>query len=455
MTFVAEYLPAIMFLTLALLLFTGFPVAFIRGGISLVFGFIGHELDVFNLVEFYNITARIWGSVAEKPILVAIPMFIFMGTMLEKSGVATELLECLQVLLRRVPGGLAISVTVMGTVMAATTGIVGASVIMMSLLALPVMLDRGYDKRLATATIASSGTLGILIPPSIMLVILANMLAVSVGTLFIAALLPGLMLAGLYVLFILVLCWFKPELAPSIGSDEGPGGAVNLTVMVIKSFLPPVFLMFIVLGSIFLGWATPTEASGVGAFGAVLLAAMKGKLTWATMREVVAEFSMTNVMIFMIFLGATAFSYVFRSLGGDDLIESVFTALDIGPHGVIFIMLAVIFLLGFFFDWIEIILIVLPVFTPIVEGLDLAGHVSAEDLLPWFAIAVAVNLQTSYLTPPFGITLFYMKGIAPPGVRMGHIYAGIIPFVGLQLIGLALVVLFPQIAMWLPHLVYD
>ena len=182
---------------------------------------------------------------------------------------------------------------------------------------------------------------------------------------------------------------------------------------------------------------------------------MKGKLTWATMREVVAEFSMTNVMIFMIFLGATAFSYVFRSLGGDDMIESVFTALDIGPHGVIFIMLAVIFLLGFFFDWIEIILIVLPVFTPIVEGLDLAGHVSAEDLLPWFAIAVAVNLQTSYLTPPFGITLFYMKGIAPPEVRMGHIYAGIIPFVGLQLIGLALVVLFPQIAMWLPHLVYD
>ncbi|MEP1028101.1 MAG: TRAP transporter large permease subunit, partial [Alphaproteobacteria bacterium] len=242
MTFVAEYLPAIMFLTLALLLFTGFPVAFILGGISLVFGFIGHELDVFNLVEFYNITARIWGSVAEKPILVAIPMFIFMGTMLEKSGVATELLECLQVLLRRVPGGLAISVTVMGTVMAATTGIVGASVIMMSLLALPVMLDRGYDKRLATATIASSGTLGILIPPSIMLVILANMLAVSVGTLFIAALLPGLMLAGLYVLFILVLCWFKPELAPSIGSDEGPRGAVNLTVMVIKSFVPPVFL---------------------------------------------------------------------------------------------------------------------------------------------------------------------------------------------------------------------
>ena len=453
--FLADHLPEAMFLTLALLLFSGFPVAFILGGVALLFGLIGHALGAFNLVEFFNIAARVWGSVAAQPILVSIPMFIFMGTMLEKSGIGTELLRCLQVLLRRVPGGLAISVTLMGTIMAATTGIVGASVIMMSLLALPMMLERGYDKRLATATIASSGTLGILIPPSIMLVILANLLACSVGTLFVAAIFPGLILAGLYMAFIFVICCLKPELAPKLPAADGPTDPRALAAMILTSFLPPVFLIVVVLGSIFAGVATPTEASGVGAFGAMLLAAVKRKLTLKTMREVIAEFSMTNVMIFMIFIGATAFSYVFRSLGGDGVIDSVFEHLNLPPGGVIFVMLAAIFVLGFFFDWIEIILIVLPVFTPIVEGLDLGSHVSRADLLPWFAIAVAVNLQTSYLTPPFGITLFYMKGIAPPGVRMTHIYAGIIPFVILQLIGLGLVVAFPQIALWLPHQVFN
>lgn len=439
-----------MFLALAALMFTGYPVAFVLGGTALWFSLIGYYLDVFSLIELYNITARIWGSIAEKPILVAIPMFIFMGTMLEKSGVATDLLHCLQVLLRHFPGGLAISVTLMGTILAATTGIVGASVIMMTLLALPVMLDRGYQIELSTGTIAASGTLGILIPPSIMLVILADLLAVSVGTLFVAAIIPGLILSGLYVLYISVFCAVNPKLAPPLAKREGPSGWAELATMIFRSFLPPVFLIVLVLGSIFFGWATPTEAGGVGAFGAILLAFAKGNLNFPIVKEVVERFSKTNVMIFMIFIGATAFSYVFRSLGGDDIIAAFFEHTGFGPAGVVFFMLITVFLMGFFFDWIEIILIVLPVFTPILENLDLGGHVAPEDFLVWFAILIAVNLQTSYLTPPFGYALFYMKGAATPGVTMQHIYRGIVPFVALQLLGLAIIVMFPALVLWAP-----
>lgn len=441
-----------MFLALAALMFTGYPVAFVLGGTALWFSLIGYYLDVFSLIELYNITARIWGSIAEKPILVAIPMFIFMGTMLEKSGVATDLLHCLQVLLRRFPGGLAISVTLMGTILAATTGIVGASVIMMTLLALPVMLDRGYQIELSTGTIAASGTLGILIPPSIMLVILADLLAVSVGTLFVAAIIPGLILSGLYVLYISVFCAVNPKLAPPLAKREGPSGWAELATMIFRSFLPPVFLIVLVLGSIFFGWATPTEAGGVGAFGAILLAFAKGNLNFPIVKEVVERFSKTNVMIFMIFIGATAFSYVFRSLGGDDIIAAFFEHMGIGPAGIVFFMLITVFLMGFFFDWIEIILIVLPVFTPILDTLDLGGHVAPEDFLVWFAILIAVNLQTSYLTPPFGYALFYMKGAATPGVTMQHIYRGIVPFVVLQLIGLAIIVMFPALVLWVPSM---
>lgn len=449
---VLDLLPIFMFATLAVLMFTGYPVAFVLGGTALGFGLIGYYLDVFSLIEFYNITARIWGGVAEKPILVAIPMFIFMGTMLEKSGVATDLLYCLQVLLRRVPGGLAISVTLMGTILAATTGIVGASVIMMTLLALPVMLNRGYQIELSTGTIAASGTLGILIPPSIMLVILADLLAVSVGTLFVAAIIPGLILSGLYVLYICVFCAMKPKLAPALPKSEGPSGWAELATMIFRSFLPPVFLIVLVLGSIFFGWATPTEAGGVGAFGAILLAFAKGNLNFPVVKEVVERFSKTNAMIFMIFLGATAFSYVFRSLGGDDIIAVFFEHMDMGPAGIVLFMLITVFLMGFFFDWIEIILIILPVFTPILETLDFGEHVAPEDFLVWFAILIAVNLQTSYLTPPFGYALFYMKGAATPGVTMQHIYRGIVPFVALQLIGLTLIALFPALVLWVPSM---
>ena len=453
----ADYLPLMMFAALALLLFTGYPVAFILGGVGLAFGFIGMAFGdfYFSFIQFFNLVPRLWGEggggIAANLILTAIPMFIFMGTMLEKSGVATDLLRCLQVLLRRVPGGLALSVTILGTVMAATTGIIGASVVMMTLLALPEMIRRGYNMPLATGTIASSGTLGILIPPSIMLVIMADLLARSVGNLFFAAFLPGLMLAVFYMIYIFVLCRLKPELAPPLPDDMGPDSTAGLVKMVLRSFIPPVFLVFLVLGSILFGWAAPTEAAGVGAAGATVLAIMNRKLTWSVLKDVVERSALTNAMIFGIFIGASCFSYVFRSLGGDDLVIDLVESLGFGSWGLLILLMAIVFMLGFFFDWLEITLIVLPVFAPIVALLDFGDHVTGTDVIYWFAILMAVNLQTSFLTPPFGFALFYMKGAAPPGVNINQIYKGIIPFVILQLIGLGLVMAFPDIALWLPR----
>ena len=449
-----DYLPIMMFAALAILLFSGFPVGFVLGGVGLAFGFVGMYFDVFSQIELFNLVLRIWG-IADNLVLVAIPMFIFMGTMLERAGVAADLLHCLQVLLRRTPGGLALAVTVMGTILAATTGIIGASVVMISLMALPVMIERRYNTELATGTIAASGTLGILIPPSIMLVIMADLLGRSVGTLFVAAVFPGLILSGLYFAYIFTLCRLKPEFAPPLPKEMGPQTPGELFLLLLRGFIPTVFLILLVLGSIVLGWATPTEAAGVGAGGAVLLAVINRKLTWKVLKEVVERTAITNGMIFFLFVGATAFSYVFRSLGGDDLIEDLIYALGVGPWGILFILMGVAFLLGFFFDWIEITLIVLPVFAPILAGLDFGEHLPRAEVVYWFAILLAVNLQTSFLTPPFGFALFYMKGVAPPEVKIQQIYRGIIPFVMLQLVGLGLVIGFPEIAMWLPRTILN
>jgi tripartite ATP-independent transporter DctM subunit len=449
------YLPLFMFAALGVLLFSGYPVAFVLGGIGLAFGFIGMAFGTFHFIQFFSLELRIWGGIAESLVLTAIPMFIFMGTMLERSGVASDLLHCLQVLLRRVPGGLALSVTIMGTVMAATTGIIGASVVMMTLLALPVMVQQNYNKPLATGTIAASGTLGILIPPSIMLVIMAELLARSVGNLFVAAIIPGFMLAGFYMLYILVLCGFKPQLAPPLAAEEGPDTNVGILLMVVRSFIPPLFLVFLVLGSILFGWATPTEAAGVGGAGAILLAILKRRLTFSVLKDVLERSALTGGMLFGIFLGATCFSYVFRALGGDDLVIGMVEHLGLGPWGLLLVLMALVFFLGFFFDWIEITLIVLPVFAPIVAELDFGDHVARIDVVYWFAILLAVNLQTSFLTPPFGFALFYMKGVAPPEVRIQHIYKGIVPFVMLQLVGLGLVLAFPDLALWLPRVLLN
>ena len=446
-------LPIFMFISLAILLFSGFPVAFILGGVGLMFGFIGIYYDVFSLIEFFNILSRIWGGVCENLILVAIPMFIFMGTMLEKSGVAKDLLYALQVLLRSVPGGLALSVTIMGTIMAATTGIIGASVVMMTLLALPVMLERNYDKSLATGTIAASGTLGILIPPSIMLVIMADLLAISVGTLFVASVMPGLMLAMLYFVYLFFRTRLNPSLAPALPSNIGPTNLKGKLSLILKSFIPPIALIIFVLGSIFAGIATPTEAAGVGALGSIILAVFNKRLNFKVLKDVTERSALTGAMIFGIFIGATAFSYVFRSLGGDDLIHAFVNEMGFGPWGILFVMMGLVFLLGFFFDWVEITLIVLPLFAPIMQELDFGNHVPSEMIIPWMAVLLAVNLQTSFLTPPFGFALFYMKGVAPPEVRIQTIYKGIIPFVLLQLLGLALIIKFPEIALWLPNII--
>ena len=447
----AQMLPILMFAALAMLLFSGYPVAFVLGGVGLAFAGLGILFDAFSALQLFNLLPRIWGGIAENLILTAIPMFIFMGTMLEKSGVANDLLHCLQVLLRRVPGGLALSVTIMGTVLAATTGIVGASVVMMTLLALPVMVQRNYNKALATGTIAASGTLGILIPPSIMLVIMADLLSKSVGNMFFAAFLPGMMLSILYFIYIYAISHLKPSLAPPLPDDVGPQTPGALAIMVLQSFIPPVILIFLVLGSILFGWATPTEAAGVGAAGAIALAFVKRKLTWPIMKDVVERSALTGAMLFMIFLGATAFSYVFRALGGDDVVIGMVEGAKLSSWGILIALMVLVFILGFFFDWIEITLIVLPVFAPIIELLDFGDHVAKRDVVYWFAILLAVNLQTSFLTPPFGFALFYMKGVAPPEVSMSHIYRGIVPFVILQVIGLSLVMMFPDIAMWLPN----
>ena len=449
-----DHLGLLMFIVLALLMFTGFPVAFILGGVSLAFGAIGWYFDVFNLLQFYNLLVRIWGGVAASQVLVAIPMFIFMGVVLERSGVATELLKCLQILTRRIPGGLAMSVTVMGTIMAATTGIVGASVVMLTMIALPAMLDRGYKPELAVGTIASSGTLGILIPPSIMLVIMGDLMSVPVGSLFAGALFPGLLLALLYVIWIGVITFLKPELAPPMPASEGPTSIGALLVMMFKGFFPPVMLVSLVLGSIFLGWATPTEAAGVGCAGALVLAAMNGALTRKSIREIIESAALTNAMVFFITIGASVFAYMFRALGGDDVVEDVLRAMGIETAWQILIFVMVlVFILGFFFDWLEICLIVLPVFGPILMKLDFSGHVDGGPLafMPWLLVVLAVNLQTSFLTPPFGFALFYMKGSVPPSITMAHIYRGIIPFVFLQLVALGICITFPELVLWLPR----
>ncbi len=446
-------LPVAMFVMLAIFLFTGFPVAMVLGGVGVLTALFAslEFIDAYNMRQFALITSRIYGGIVENLVLVAIPMFIYMGTMLEKSGVASDLLHTLQVLLRRVPGGLALSVTLMGTIMAATTGIIGASVVMMTLLALPVMLNRGYNIPLATGTIAASGTLGILIPPSIMLVIMGDLLSISVGSLFLAAIVPGFLLAGFYLVYLFITSSIRPTLAPPLPGDEGPTSRGELVKMVLKSFVPPIALIVLVLGSIFAGFATPTEASGVGAAGATLLAWLNGRLNWRVMQDVLERSALTGGMLFFIFVGATAFAYVFRALGGDDLVVEFVNFVGGGSWGVLFLLMAIVFFLGFFFDWIEITLIVLPVFAPIVALLQFGTHVDQADVVIWFAILVAVNLQTSFLTPPFGFALFYMKGVAPPQVRIQAIYRGIIPFVCLQLIGLLLVLGFPGLALWLPN----
>jgi tripartite ATP-independent transporter DctM subunit len=344
------------------------------------------------------------------------------------------------------------AVTLMGTIMAATTGIVGASVIMLTLIALPTMLERGYSKELSVGTIASAGTLGILIPPSIMLVIMGDLMTISVGTLFTAAILPGLIMSAVYVVYIGILAFLRPQMAPPLAAHAGPQGTGEFLSMVFRSFLPPSFLIFVVLGSIFGGFATPTEAGGAGCAGALLLAWWNRRLNLKMIREVIESSALTNALVFFIVFGATLFSFVFRALGGDDVVAELLAeaGINTGWSILIFVM-TLVFIMGFFFDWLEICLIVLPIFAPILGRYDFADHLGDKSyLLCWFGTLVAVNLQTSFMTPPFGATLFYMKGTVPPGVSMSDVYRAMYPFVALQVVGLLLCIYFPGIILWLP-----
>ena len=443
-----EYISIAMFLTLAILLFSGYPVAFILGGLSMLFGMLGYYLDMFSLIEFFNFVPRIWGMAAENLVLVAVPAFVYMGVMLERSGIANDLLYCVQVLLRRVPGALALAVTVMGTILAAMTGIIGASVTMMTALALPTMMRQGYSHALATGVIAASGTLGILIPPSIMLIIMADLMAISVGNVFMAAVVPGLTLAAFYLIFVATLASIKPSLAPPLPANllNIPRG--EMIPLVLRSFLPPVFLITLIKGSILFGFATPSEAGAVGAFGATLLAAANGRLSKNTLVSVCHTAARTVSMIFFIVISATCFAYVYRSLGGDDVVEHlIIEKAGLGPWGMLILVMVIVFFLGFFLDFLEITLIVLPVFTPLIIQMDFGDHLAHADIKFWFIILLAVNLQTSFLTPPFGFALFYMKGIAPKEIRIQSIYKGIIPFVILQALGVVTVMAFPEVAL--------
>lgn len=451
--FIIDYLPIFMFCSLGLLLFSGYPVAYILGGLAVLFGVFGYWLDVFEIVEFFNFLPRVWGQAAENLVLVAAPLFVFMGVMMERSGVANDMLYVCQVLLRRVPGALALAVTVMGTILAAMTGIIGASVTMLTALALPTMLKQGYHQSLATGVIAASGCLGILIPPSIMLIIVADLLSISVGKLFMAAIVPGLILAALYLAFVASWATARPSVAPRLPREMLYVPPRELTGLLARGFFPPVFLIALIKGSLLVGWAAPSEAGAIGAFGAMVLASMKGTLKWETVKSVCQSSATTVAMVFLLILSATCFAYVFRSLGGDDVVEDLILKTGFESWGILFIIMAIIFFLGFFLDWVEIVLIVLPVFAPLVAAMDFGDHVAGREIVYWFAILMAVNLQTSFLTPPFGFALFYMKGIAPREVRIENIYLGIIPFVFLQLCGVVMLLIWPDVALWLSRLI--
>jgi len=458
---VNEILILLMFASFIALLMTGFPVAWVLGGVGVLFAVAGYYsdlyLDTFTGIDFLTlglVVNRIF-KIMDNWILVALPMFIFMGNMLDKSGAAENLMKSFQELFGRVRGGLAITVILIGIILAASTGIIGASVVLLAVISLPAMRKQGYSDQVALGTIASSGTLGILIPPSIMLVIMADQIGLSVGDLFMGAVFPGLLLGALYISYILISGYFNPKAFP-LPKETSPV-TLAIWIKVIKATLPTMMLVLLVLGSIFAGFATPTEASGVGAAAATLLAFINKRLSWSVFKECLHNTFNVSGYIFAIFIGASLFALVLRELGGDEFIESFLTSLPFGPYGIVLFILAIIFLLGFILDWIEITLIVLPLIAPVISALDIAiegyGVLDNPELV-WFVMLVAVTLQTSFLTPPVGFALFYLKGVCPPDIKLSTIYKGVFPFIVLQLIGLAIILLFPALVNWFPATVY-
>ncbi len=446
-----ELLVILMFLGFCVLIFVGYPIAWIMGGLALWFAGIGIVLnglgiDTFLLKHFGNFTIivdRVW-SVMENWVLVALPNFVFMGLMLDRSGVAASLMTNFVKVFGRLRGGLAITVVIIGLLLAASTGIVGASVVLLATLSFPIMLERGYSKELATGVVAGSGTLGILIPPSIMLVVMADQLSLAVGDLFMGAVVPGVMTGLMYIFYVVVTAQLKPGVAPA--PPKGPPISWADIRGSLLAVVPPLALMVTVLGSIFFGVATPTEASGLGAAGATILAFANHRLSLNVLRRVARETMLTTAFIFGLLVGASAFALVLRSLGGVEFVGRLLTGLPLGKEALVLFILLVGFLAGFFLDWVEITLIILPLVAPVVKaaGFD----------LNWFVVLFAVSLQMSFLTPPVGFTLFYIKGVAPKAITTQHIYRGVVPFVIIQLLAVALTFQFPRIVTWLPDQMY-
>lgn len=427
-----QTLGGLMFLGMIAFLFFGFPVAFSLTFTGLLFGLIGFGLSFFDLLPL-----RIWGTMTNFTLL-AVPLFVFMGVALEKSGLAEELLETMALLFGRLRGGIAISVVVVGAILAASTGIVGASVITMGLVSLPTMLRRGYDKRLMTGTICASGTLGQIIPPSVILILLGDIMGVSVGDLYIGAFIPGFVLVGLYITYLFILAQWKPHLCPPIPRAELAAFQAQAVRRVALALAPAFILIVAVLGSIFWGIASPTEGASVGAAGGLLLTIAKGRFSMQMLRDVMRTTTRITSLAFIILIGANTFGLVLRGLNGDKLIQDLLLGLPFGAYGVLAVVMFVIFLLGFFIDFFEICFIHVPILTPV-----LVTHFGFDPV--WLGVVIGVNLQTSFLTPPFGFALFYLRGVAPPEIRTEDIYAGVVPFVALQLIGLALVIAFPDL----------
>lgn len=456
---VAEILSALMFATVFALLLFGFPVAFTLAGTALVFALIGHVFSVFDLELLGGLASRFVGVMLNE-VLVAVPLFIFMGVMLERSKLAEQLLSTMGLLFGRLRGGLGFSVIIVGALLAASTGIVGATVVTMGLLSLPTMLRAGYDPRLATGTICASGTLGQIIPPSIVLVLLGDMLQgantqaqlakgnfapepVSVVDLFAGAFLPGMVLVALYLGWQLLMAIMRPRSCPSLVEEGAPRRSL---FDILRVLLPPALLIIAVLGSILAGVATPTESAAVGAVGAMVLAAWRRQLTLSVLRNVMQSTTKITAMVFVILLGASVFSLVFRGFGGDHMVANALGNLPGGAFGAMVAVMGLMFLLGFFLDFIEIIFVVVPIVGPVLLGMDLNPV--------WLGVMMAINLQTSFLTPPFGFALFYLRGVAPPNVTTMHIYRGIVPFVIIQLTSLGVLAAFPDLVTWLPRVLF-
>ena len=438
-----DWLGLVMFAGALILLSFGYPVAFSLGGVAIIFGLLGISLDIFSANFINALPQRIFGIMKNQTLL-AIPYFIFLGSMLEKTGIAERLLETMGILFGKLRGGLALAVVIVGALLAASTGVVAATVVAMGLISLPIMLRYGYNKELATGVIAASGTLGQIIPPSIVLVVLGDQLGISVGDLFIGALIPGLLMTGVFALHVLIVAYLKPEVAPALPAEVRNIHGKSLVKRVLGAMVPPLVLILLVLGSIFFGITSPTEAGAVGSVGAMILAFANGKLNWSALKQVCDATMRITSMVIFILIGSTAFSLVFRGLNGDRLMTELLANLPGGQIGFLVINMLVVFLLGFFIDFFEIAFIVIPIFLEAAKILNI-------DLV-WYGVILGANLQTSFLTPPFGFALFYLRGVAPPEVKTEDIYRGVIPFIILQLLVLVLIIAFPQIVTWLPSL---